>query len=141
MVKDIFFQNFKDNIFEQLNRTKQTYNRGGTSCNFECNCRRKNACPKHGVNKVIPYHVACHKDWTCKNGMKVHLERVIFSKCHIWAHQTIAQRRECTIRNCVHQYRTTLQLKLKKNSYTTIMQLSFWRYWELINKLSCQKII
>ncbi len=72
--------------------------------------------------------------------MKVHLERVISSKCHKWVHHIIAQRGECTIRNCVHRNHTALQLKLKKNSYTIIMQLSLWKHWELINKLSCQKI-
>jgi hypothetical protein len=45
-----------------------------------------------------------------------------------------------TMRNCVCQNHNTLQLKLKKNSYTTIVQLSLSKYGIFINKLSFQKI-
>jgi hypothetical protein len=55
-----------------------------------------------------------------------------------------------TMRNRIYRNHTTLQLKLKNNSYTTIIQLSFgyYNYYAtilleiqvLINKFPCQKI-
>jgi hypothetical protein len=57
---------------------------------------------------------------------------------------------ESTMKNRICQNHITLQLKLKKNSYTNIMQLSFeyynyyaiipWKYGVLINKVPRQKI-
>jgi hypothetical protein len=55
-----------------------------------------------------------------------------------------------TMRNCVHGYHTTLQLKFKNQSSTSVLQLhppkckfyaiAFYKYDDLVNKFPCQKI-
>jgi hypothetical protein len=52
-----------------------------------------------------------------------------------------------TIRNCVHGYHTTLQLKLKNHSSTNVLQLhppkcnsyaiTFYKYDDLVNRFPC----